>query len=517
MARNEKSEYGKKFKEQHHHFSPTLWNSTYLTRNASNKALIDFEVKPDRRGRRKSRFETRWDELPDPILEQIFKYLTIRERYYASLVCRSWYEGFYLPYVWSEFVLGDSTLTRARFNYYQGWQYVLDHVRTQMCLTQVGPHFRKLTFEPMMNFFNLYEFMNMVSWYCEQNDNRLVNVKGVAAKVRTLRFTFPCNMDSREDFEGVTLFGTGGRLLGALKRLMSNLPKLKRLELIDLMLDYKEAQHLLDGVCEACCLTLDTLVLINATKMSHQILHVGVFLNLQVLVLSPQNLGDDVIELIGYTKLKHLHILQNRYTPDCVETHVEPKVWKSCKKSNPRISIHFEMECIKEKTIIWPMGAPINSIIYDTPTIGVELSHVIQIIENYKDSLQVFGHKGLPRGYRPKSFHSRIDEPVMFLCRKCDNLKVLVISERVSTATLLLIATTCRKLKKLHVRRNGVIKKCDWDYNQTWSDEYYQWLKDSSRSYETVEREISEVLGYKWCMLSDKNFKGLHVDLHEEL
>lgn len=35
----------------------------------------------------------------------------------------------------------------------------------------------------------------------------------------------------------------------------------------------------------------------------------------QVLVISPQNLHEDVIELLGYTKLRHLHILQNRYSP----------------------------------------------------------------------------------------------------------------------------------------------------------------------------------------------------------
>lgn len=70
--------------------------------------------------------------------------------------------------------------------------------------------------------------------------------------------------------------------MAALKRLMANLKKLKRLELIDLMLDPNEAQHLLDDVCETCCLTLETLVLINTTKVPYQLLHAGVFLNLQV-------------------------------------------------------------------------------------------------------------------------------------------------------------------------------------------------------------------------------------------
>lgn len=65
---------------------------------------------------------SRWADLPDLLLENIFSYLSMREKYYASLVCKSWYRAFHLPYVWSQFVLEDSTLTRGRFNYYSGWQ-----------------------------------------------------------------------------------------------------------------------------------------------------------------------------------------------------------------------------------------------------------------------------------------------------------------------------------------------------------------------------------------------------------
>lgn len=65
---------------------------------------------------------SRWSELPDLLLEEIFSYLSIREKYYASLVCRSWHRAFYLQNVWSSFVLEDTTLTRGKFNYYSGWQ-----------------------------------------------------------------------------------------------------------------------------------------------------------------------------------------------------------------------------------------------------------------------------------------------------------------------------------------------------------------------------------------------------------
>lgn len=68
---------------------------------------------------------SRWSYLPDLILEKVFSYLSMRERYYASMVCRSWYRAFHLPYVWSTFVLDDSTLTRRKFNYYYGWQVII--------------------------------------------------------------------------------------------------------------------------------------------------------------------------------------------------------------------------------------------------------------------------------------------------------------------------------------------------------------------------------------------------------
>lgn len=134
----------------------------------------------------------------------------------------------------------------------------------------------------MLNFYNLYEFMNMLSWYSEQARGTELECGSVGGKIKTLKFTFPCNMANNDDSERVKLFGTGGRLLDSLKRLMSNLRQLKTLELIDLMLDPREAQYLLDEVCERCCLTLKTLILINTTKLQYQLLHVGVFLNLQV-------------------------------------------------------------------------------------------------------------------------------------------------------------------------------------------------------------------------------------------
>lgn len=134
----------------------------------------------------------------------------------------------------------------------------------------------------MLNFYNLYEFINMVSWYTEQKNKRDNVQLGIGSNIKFLKFTFPCNMAKGDDSEKSRLFGTGGKLLQALKRLMGNLKKLEVLQLIDLMLEPSEAQFLLDEVCETRCLNLKSLFLINTTKMQYQLLHVGVFLNLYV-------------------------------------------------------------------------------------------------------------------------------------------------------------------------------------------------------------------------------------------
>lgn len=223
--------------------------------------------------------------MPDIILEQIYEYLTRRERYYASLVCKNWYRAFKLPKVWSTFVLDDTTLTRGKFNYYSGWQYVLDHIRASTCFNKIGRNFKTLILEPTNNFQQLYQFMSMMSWYAERHlgcDFSSDIDNAVGTNVRCLKFKFPCNMASDNKRGEIKIFGTGGEILAALKRLAACFLNLKVLEFVDLMLDSKEALVLLDEICINCTETLRKLVLINATKFYCPLIHIGVFINLNV-------------------------------------------------------------------------------------------------------------------------------------------------------------------------------------------------------------------------------------------
>lgn len=135
--------------------------------------------------------------------------------------------------------------------------------------------------------------------------------------------------------------------------------------------------------------------------------------------------------------------------------------------------------------------------------------------QHYKDTLRKFGHKTLPHYYQPKKFHERNDSLLLLMCRQCFLLNTLIVRERVSTATVLLLAFNAKNLIHFYIRRNAVILRADWPQSPEWTTEFYKWLCTSSRSFDAVEREVSQILGYRWKMLTDKEFKNItDINVH---
>lgn len=90
-----------------------------------------------------------------------------------------------------------------------------------------------------------------------------------------------------------------------------------------------------------------------------------------------------------------------------------------------------------------------------------------------------------------------------------------MIRDKVSTATLLEIVSTAKSLRCLYVRRNAVLKKCDADWLTVsdWSPSHRKWIEDNCNDYQKTEQEISKILGYRWRMLSEKEFASQTVNL----
>ncbi|XP_037953732.1 F-box only protein 39-like [Teleopsis dalmanni] len=460
-----------------------------------------------------------WCNLPDLILEQIFSYLDVKERYYASLVCTQWYRCLYLPMVWHNFLVDDRTLTRPKYNYYSGWQYCLDHMRTQNCIARIGKYLRGLEFRPEHSFNNIYQFMSMMSWSIDKSldPKPIAELIGVGSRIRSLVYIFPCNMSHRTDPEGIKLFGTGGQLLQGLKHLLSRLKNLRTLKLIDFVLNRFEANHLLDEVLETCCNKMRVLNLVNVTTGHCPIMHVGLFFNLQILTISPQNIDDDVLLLLADTQLRHLHLLQNCYTSPC--EYIFPctvKAWRLLKRDNPLLRVHLRLESVKDGEIVFQPEAPVSSVVYRSTKTRIKTCVLMRIVDQYKNTLSTYGHEMLPRYHTPKPFINRTDSLILLLCRQCFNLTTLLIREKISTCTLLLIARTASNLRRLYVRRFCVVKRFDWPRHPEWSDEFYEWLRASSRSYESTEIEVSQILGYKWHLLNDADYMKIEAEVRTE-
>lgn len=88
-----------------------------------------------------------------------------------------------------------------------------------------------------------------------------------------------------------------------------------------------------------------------------------------------------------------------------------------------------------------------------------------------------------------------------------------MINENISTSTLILLAKTALNLRLFYVRKESVIVECEWPQNPDWSDEFYTWLQISSKSLESTEKEISQILGYRWTMLNDEQFQKVKISV----
>lgn len=382
---------------------------------------------------------------------------------------------------------------------------VLNHMRVGYAINKIGDKIKSLSFVPEENLHNIVEFQRVMIRNCDFNRRKLGNVK-------SFTYVFPCDFARKHD--EVEIYGTGGMILQNMKQLLEYLPGLERLELVDLQLEGADAEHVLDEVGEVCCFSLRCLKVVNISRLPFSMMAVTTFINLRCLIISPHNLGDDLVEAFGcMPKLKNLQIVSNA-TSECIPTPVDYRIWRSTRKQHPRLRVHLVTEGKHKKELTFQTKAPVKSIVYDTPYIRVTQEAIDLAVELYKTDLEVYAHKRLPRFHRSKKFSERADSLYLYLVRQCPYLHTLMIRERISSSTVLLLAYTGKNLRYFNVRKNGVFLRCDWPKSPEWSDEFYKWLKKNSQTYADLEREVSQILGFRWYALNDKQFKLTPVNVN---
>ncbi|KAL5022896.1 hypothetical protein ScPMuIL_002051 [Solemya velum] len=439
-------------------------------------------------------YEDGWKFLPDILLEDVFTMLAPKARHEASQVCQRWYGAFYAPRVWETFTLKERTLTKKRFNLYRGYQREVCPRKTQVCLLRVGSHFKKIVIPPISDFYNLYEFIRVVDSFMgffEEFPMPMLN---------TFHFTFAC--ESR-GMTGKLVHGTGGKLLEVLKSLLSNMRNMKNLKLNQLLLDEYEITDLINSIAKRSSHSLKYFELLNCSRTPYALHEVSKFENLQKLVISPQHMTEIVLLLLAGMGLTELHLVQDAYT--CAFDPVSSEAWKMAKEIAPFLSVTLEVRGDTKSDIAIQPHAPVTTIVYNTPYSKTVPDTVSTAAYYYRNTLESYEQRCLPRVHGPRSFVKRGDSSLLDLVQRCRRIHTLVIRERISTATLLLLAKEGKTLRNLIVRQNALIKKCDWP-NQ-WTDEFYDWLRTSSHSFEATNQEVARIVGPPWRPLSDHEFK----------
>lgn len=94
-----------------------------------------------------------------------------------------------------------------------------------------------------------------------------------------------------------------------------------------------------------------------------------------MLVVSPQNIDDDVLMLLADSKVKHLTLLQNRYTPPALAiSPCSGKAWLTVRRDNPKLRVHLCVESTTNAVILLQPEAPVASMIYQTPKTMVTIN-----------------------------------------------------------------------------------------------------------------------------------------------
>lgn len=91
----------------------------------------------------------------------------------------------------------------------------------------------------------------------------------------------------------------------------------------------------------------------------------------QILIISPQNIDDDLLLLFADSRLRHLHILQNCYSPSHQRIEAcSGRAWRILKRDNPKLMVHLRVESLSAtqfSEVLWQPDAPVHSVLYQAP------------------------------------------------------------------------------------------------------------------------------------------------------
>ena len=351
-----------------------------------------------------------WEALPSILLQEIFSFLSINQRYHCSQVCRSWYEVFHSPVIWYTFTFDGITFTRKKFNLFRGYERILNLYRVQLYLPRKSQYIKRLIIKPVVEYHNMCDFLNLLSNFIHYHD--LDDYPFPYLEEFSFTFHVLVSIDNDSNNQDVMIdayyqqpnafirdkkryYGTGGIILQTLRCFISSIRCLKRFHLNNLLLESNsDIGACLYELLENSSETLEYLEILNYTSHIIPLYIVGLFSNLHSLSISSHSLSDDVLLLFAnhLVHLYRLNIIQDELTIPCRFTD---SIWTEINiilRENKRewyIRMKTKGKCNSEP--FWPGSpAPVRAIVYDTCSIKVVQNSIYTCMEYYSKTLEIY-------------------------------------------------------------------------------------------------------------------------------
>ena len=239
------------------------------------------------------------------------------------------------------------------------------------------------------------------------------------------------------------------------------------------------------------------------------------FTTLRALRVRRNELTEDVLLHLTRNNLQSLSLFQDDEIPMGEHAVYTPDTWVSVLQSKPNFKLTLILRNVVVLRSLFPANAPIRALVLVDLSASLTKGILDTITQYYHNTLEIFVYtKSCVIGCAEME-DRRLPMALTDLVQHCQHLHTLVYGFEISSTTTLLIAQR-RKLDNFAVLMDQISLEYDWTPRPEWTPQFVTWLRQSGSTMDALEREVSQLLGYEWKVITESNmahFVGYFTNL----
>ena len=228
------------------------------------------------------------------------------------------------------------------------------------------------------------------------------------------------------------------------------------------------------------------------------------FTNLHNLRIRREELSEEILLNLSKKHLCTLSLFQDEEMALGENAVYTSETWNKVIEAKPQFRLSLILRNIIVLRSLFPATAPIRALVLVDLSASLTKGILDTITQHYHRSLEIFVYtKSCVIGCAEME-DRRLPIALTDLVQHCKNLHTLVYGFEISSTTTLLIAQR-RKLENFAVLVDQMSLEYDWTTRPEWSPQFVSWLRSSGSTMDTLEREVSQLLGYEWKVITESN------------